>query len=135
MVDRLTAVRDRLGPLFALLGASHLALGAVMAAFPKFFFEEVGPYGTRNDHYTRDLSTFYLALGAVTLVAWKRPSWRVPVLVFSLAQYALHAVNHLIDVGDANPEELGPVNLISLVLVGALLAYMLRTTLREKAAS
>ena len=106
-----------------------------MAAFPKFFFEEVGPYGTRNDHYTRDLSTFYLALGAVTLVACKRPSWRVPVLVFSLAQYALHAVNHLIDIGDANPEELGPVNLISLVLVGGLLAYMLRTKLREKAAS
>ena len=124
-------MKDRLGPLFALIGAAHVVLGVVLAAFPKFFFEEIGPYGARNDHYTRDVSTFYLALGAVTLVAWRRRSWRVPVLAFSLLQYVLHSVNHLVDVGDADPEALGPVNLISLALTAALLAYMLRVALRE----
>jgi hypothetical protein len=43
-------------------------------------FHEIGPYGERNDHYMGDLATFYLALGAVSLVAAGRASWRLPVL-------------------------------------------------------
>lgn len=105
-----------------------------MALAPGFFFEQIGPYGARNDHYTRDTSTFNLALGAVTLVAWKRPGWRVPVIAFSLLQYILHSINHLIDVGEADPKALGPINLISLALTAALLGYMLRTAKRSEEA-
>ena len=76
------------------------------------------------------MATFYLALGAAALIAVGRASWRVPVLAFALIQYPLHAVNHLIDVGDADPEALGPVNLVSLALTAALLGWML-TTERE----
>ena len=50
----------------------------------------------------------------------------MPVLVVAFAQNALHAVNHLIDIGDADPSWLGPFNLVSLVLVTLLLAWMLR---------
>jgi len=102
-----------------------------MAAAPKVFFEEIGPYAPRNDHYIRDVSSFYFAMGAVALVAARRQTWRVPVLVFFLIQYVLHSVNHLIDVGEADPRALGPVNLVSLVLTAGLLAYMLRSANRS----
>ena len=91
-------------------------LGLLLWLTPGFFFDEIGPYGARNDHYMGDLATWYLALGAVALVAVRRARWRVPVLALAFVQYALHAVNHLIDVGEADPEWLGPANLVSLVL-------------------
>jgi hypothetical protein len=72
-----------------------------------------------------DLAAFYLALGAVALVAVRRERWRVPVLTLALIQYALHSLNHLIDIGDSDPSWLGPANFVSLVLTTALLGWML----------
>jgi hypothetical protein len=80
----------------------------------------------RNDHYMGDLATWYLALGAAALVAIRRVEWRLPVLVIAFVQNALHAVNYLIDVGEADPEWLGPVNFVLLVLVSILLAWMIQ---------
>jgi hypothetical protein len=102
-----------------------VAIGLLLWITPGFFFDEIGPYGVRNDHYMGDLATWYLALGALTLVAVRRVGWRVPVLALAFAQNTLHALNHLIDVGEAHPKWLGPVNLISLVLTSGLLAWML----------
>jgi hypothetical protein len=110
--------------LLALFGAASLVLGALLWLTPGFFHDEIGPYGARNDHYMGDLATWYLALGAVVLVAVRRASWRLPVLVLAFVQNTLHAFNHLLDVGEADPEWLGPVNLGSLVLVSVLLAWM-----------
>ena len=45
-----------------------------------------------------DVATWYLALSAAALIAVRSLSWRVPVLVLALIQYALHSLNHLIDV-------------------------------------
>jgi hypothetical protein len=84
------------------------------------------PYGVRNDHYMGDVATWYLASGVAVLAAAGRPAWRVPVLFLVAVQYALHSLNHLIDVGDAHTEWLGPANLVSLVLATVLLAWMLR---------
>ena len=125
-------MHGRVGTLLLVFGAGQLALGALMAVAPGTFFEEIGPYAPQNDHYIRDVSTFYLALGAVSLVAWRRPSWRVAVLAFALLQYALHSVNHVVDVGEADPEKLGPLNLASLAITAALLAWGLRTALEEQ---
>jgi hypothetical protein len=111
--------------LLALFGAVQVVLGLLLWITPGFFFDEIGPYGVRNDHYMGDLATWYLALGAVTLLAVRRASWRVPVLALAFIQYALHSVNHLIDVNDAHPKWLGPANLTSLVLTSLLLAWML----------
>jgi hypothetical protein len=110
--------------LLALFGAGSLVLGALLWLTPGFFHDEIGPYGDRNDHYMGDLATWYLALGAVVLVAVRRTSWRLPVLVLAFLQNTLHAFNHLLDVGEADPEWLGPANLVSLVLVSTLLAWM-----------
>lgn len=106
---------------------AQLILGLLLWLTPGFFYESIGPYGARNDHYMGDLASWYLALGAVALVALRYESWRIPVLALAFVQYALHSVNHLIDVGEADPSWLGPANLVSLVLTTLLLAWMLRS--------
>jgi hypothetical protein len=103
-----------------------LALGTIMVLAPRSFYDEIAAYGAYNDHYIRDVATFYLALGAVLLVAVVRESWRVPLLAFTTLQYALHVLNHLWDVADADPEWLGPATVVALALVGALTAWLLR---------
>jgi hypothetical protein len=105
----------------------QLVLGLLLWLTPGFFHDTIGPYGPRNDHYMGDVASWYLALGAVALVALRRESWRIPVLAFAFVQYALHSINHLIDVGEADPSWLGPANLASLVLTTLLLGWMLRT--------
>jgi hypothetical protein len=111
--------------LLIVFAAAQLLLGLLLWLTPGFFFDEIGPYGARNDHYMADLATWYLALGVVSLVAVRRAGWRLPVLALAFIQYALHSVNHLIDVGDAHPDWLGPANFASLTLTTILLAWML----------
>lgn len=120
--------------LLAAFAGIQIVLGLLLWLAPGFFFDEIGPYGVRNDHYMGDLATWYLVLGGVVLASIRWESWRVPVLVLALAQYALHSLNHLIDVGEANPSWLGPANLVSLVLATVLLARMLQTERRREAA-
>jgi hypothetical protein len=111
----------------------QLVTGALLWLAPGFFHDQIGPFGPRNDHYMADVATFYLALGATMLVAVRRPSWRVPVLAFALIQYALHALNHLIDIGESDPSWIGPADFVSLTLGAVLLAWMLRTEQRAAA--
>ena len=118
--------RIALRPLLALLGVYHLALGVVMVIAPRTFFDEIASYGPYNDHYIRDVASFYLALGAVLLVAVARTSWQVPLLVFALVQYGLHVVNHVWDVADSEPSWIGPANVVSLALIAVVIAWLLR---------
>jgi hypothetical protein len=118
--------------LLIVFAAGQLVLGLLLWLTPGFFYDEIGPYPPRNDHYMADLATFYLALGAVALVSVSRERWRVPVLTLALVQYSLHSLNHLIDIGDAHPDWLGPANFASLVLTTVLLGWML-TREREPA--
>jgi hypothetical protein len=113
-----------LAPLLFVFGLAQLVLGALLWFTPGFFHDQIGPYGPRNDHYMGDVASWYLAMGALALVAVRRRGWRLPVLAFALLQYALHAVNHLIDIGEADPEWLGPGNFVSLVLTTALLGWL-----------
>jgi hypothetical protein len=104
----------------------QLLLGVLLWVTPGFFYDEIGPFGARNDHYMGDVATFYLALGAVALIAVRRVSWRVPVLALALVQYALHSLNHLIDIGESDPGWIGPADFASLTLTAALLVWMLQ---------
>jgi hypothetical protein len=112
----------------AAFAALQLLTGALLWLAPGFFHDEIGPFGPRNDHYMGDLATWYLALGALALVAVRRPEWRGPVLALALLQNLLHAFNHLLDVGEADPVWLGPATLVSLVLLSGLVAVMLSQT-------
>jgi hypothetical protein len=111
--------------LLALFAVAQLVLGLLLWLAPGFFFDQIGPYGVRNDHYMGDLATWYLALGGAALASVRLASWRVPVLALAFAQYALHSLNHLIDIDHAHPKWLGPANFVSLVLTTVLLAWML----------
>jgi hypothetical protein len=93
--------------LLAIFAAVQVLTGALLWLTPGFFHDEIGPYGVRNDHYMGDLATWYLALGAAAFAAVRQAAWRVPVLALSFLQYALHSVNHLIDVGEAQPSGSG----------------------------
>ncbi len=119
--------------LLIAFAVGQIVLGLLLWLAPGFFHEQIGPYGQRNDHYMGDLATWYLALGAVALASVRQVSWRVPVLALAFLQYALHSLNHLVDVGEADPGWLGPANFASLVVTTALLAWMLRAE-REQAA-
>jgi hypothetical protein len=116
--------------LLVLFGLAQLLLGVLLWFAPGEFYEEIGPFGPLNEHYMGDLATFYLALGAIAFVAVARPSWRVPVLAFALIQYTLHTVNHVLDVNESDPSWLGPGTLVALGVGAALLAWMLRRSLR-----
>jgi hypothetical protein len=111
--------------LLIIFVVTQLVTGLLLWITPGFFYEEIGPFGPRNDHYMGDLATFYLALGAVGLVSLRHVAWRVPVLTFAVIAYALHSLNHLIDVSEADPSWVGPADLILISLSTLLLAWML----------
>jgi Predicted membrane protein (DUF2306) len=116
----------RLRRLLLALGAVQLGLGGWMALTPASFFASVAPFGVRNEHLLRDLSTTSLALGVAAMLAAARPNWRVPVLAITLLQFALHTLNHLLDLGHAEPGWLGPANALALGLATIALALTLR---------
>ena len=91
--------------------AYHFAIAALMIFAPHTFFTAIGPFGVQNDHYLRDTATFNLAFGASLAIAYRRVSWRTPILCCVALQFALHAVNHLADIGAAHPHWLGTVRL------------------------
>jgi hypothetical protein len=127
--------RDATGalrPLLVVLGVSQLALGLFMAIAPGAFFDSIGPFGARNDHYVRDMSTFYIALGLAGLVAARRPSWRVPVLALATAEFVLHAINHLVDIGKSDPGWTGPADFALITASALLLGWMTRVAARQE---
>jgi hypothetical protein len=113
--------------LFAGFGLSQLALGLYQAIAPRSFFDFLGTFGAYNDHYIRDTSTFYVALGIVALLAAARASWRPAVVAFAALQYVLHTVNHIVDAGDARPTSLGVFDAVSLGVLGLALIWLWRT--------
>jgi hypothetical protein len=109
--------------LLALAGV-QLVTGLALALTPGAFYDAIADFGPRNEHDLRDMAAFYVASAVVLGVAAQRPSWRAPALALVGLQFALHAVNHLVDVGDADPSWVGPFDLIALV-AGALLIWAL----------
>lgn len=105
-------------------GASQLALAAWMIVSPGSFFDAVAGFGTQNDHYIRDVAVLYLAIGVGLLVAATRPSWRFPVLAIAATWYLAHAVNHLFDIGESDPDWVGPADFVALVATGLVLLLL-----------
>ncbi len=113
-------------------GLYHVVLGAFQAVAPGPFFEALGPFGSRNDHYTRDLATFSLALGALLLAAVRLRSWRVPALALAFLQWGLHALNHLLDIGEASPRWVGVVDFAGLAAGAMILGLLLARAVRAE---
>jgi hypothetical protein len=109
----------------------QLGLALFMAVSPHGFYTNVGPFGAYNGHYIRDVSSFYAAIGVGLLIAIRRASWRVPVLAVTTIQYALHSVNHLLDIGRAHPAWTGYFDFGSLAAATVLLAWLWRRAALE----
>jgi hypothetical protein len=107
------------------LAAIHLGLGVWMFAAPHSFFLTIGAFDSYNPHYERDTATFYIAFALGSWVASTRPAWRLPILAITTLQYALHTINHGIDVNHANNAWAGPFDLISLGLATVQFAALL----------
>jgi hypothetical protein len=108
------------------VAAVQLATGLWLAAAPGAFYDALADFGPRNDHDLRDMAAFYLASAVVLAISARRPSWRAPALALVGLQFALHALNHLLDVGDADPSWVGPLDLVTLAAGGALLWALFR---------
>jgi hypothetical protein len=113
--------------------AIDLALALSMAVSPHAFYTAVGPFGAYNAHYIRDVASYNAALGIGFVIAYRQASWRVPVLVMSAVQFALHSVNHLIDIGKEHPAWTGYFDFFSLASATVLLVWLSRAALAERA--
>jgi hypothetical protein len=102
---------------------------------PRGFYDSVGPFAPYNDHYIRDAAgAMQGSLGVAMAIAVFRRSWRIGVLGYALLHFAFHAVNHLVDIGDADPESIGVVDFVSLALGAGILAWLLARAVREERA-
>jgi len=125
---------ERTGTLevgIALFALTELGLAVFMAIAPHAFYKAIGPFGVFNAHYLRDVASFEGAIGIALLVSLRRRSWRAPVLALTTLQYALHSVNHLVDIGSAHPRWAGFFDFFSLAPATLLLAYLWRAASLE----
>src|SRR4029077_5521671 len=110
--------------------AYQFAIAALMIFAPHAFFTAIGPFGVQNNHYLRDTATFELAFGVSLAIAYKRVSWRTPILWCVALQFGFHTINHLVDIGAAHPYWLGPADFILLALATAVLVWLARESMR-----
>ena len=116
-------------PGLAVLALSQLLLAVWMVADPGSFFDNVGAFGPRNDHYIRDVATWEVALAVCAGIAVVRESWRVPILTFAVVQFAFHAINHIADAGDAHASTSGWGDAIELAIGAILLGGLLKAAI------
>jgi hypothetical protein len=122
-------------PGIAILAATFLIIAAWMVVDPRSFFDNVGPFGAYNPHYIGDAAAFQggvgIALAASIWVAALRPG----ALLAATAVAGLHAINHWIDVNDANGNSNADVfDAVSLTLQLVLTLGLLRASLRRPVA-
>ena len=113
-------------------GLYSLFLGLFMMLAPGPFYDSLGMFGVRNDHYIFDNATFELPLGLMLLAAVRWPSWRVPALAFATLHWALHALSHLLDTHHGAGEWIGWLEAAGLVLGTVILALVLRATVASE---
>jgi hypothetical protein len=115
--------------LWALAGV-QLLTGLWMAASPSTFYSAIANFGASNTHDLRDMAAFYVASGVVLAVSTARPSWRAPALALVGLQFALHTLNHLVDIGNSSPGWVGPFDLVSLAAGTVLIGWLYREAVR-----
>jgi hypothetical protein len=123
-----TTPRTRAGLVEATLivfGVYALAIGLFMVFAPGTFFDTLGNFGVRNDHYIFDNATFEIPQGLMLLAAVRRPLWRVPALAFATLHWALHALSHLIDPHHGAGDWVGWLEAGALVATTAILSVAL----------
>jgi len=124
----MTPTRTRAGFVEVTLivfGVYAVGLGLFMLFFPGAFFDTIGTFGTRNDHYIFDNATFEIPQGLLLLAAVRRVSWRVPALTFATVHWALHSVSHIVDPHHGAGDLIGWLEAGGLVATTVILAFAL----------
>jgi hypothetical protein len=109
-------------------GVYALTVGLFMMLAPGTFFDTLGNFGVRNDHYIFDVATFEVPQGLMLLAAVRWTSWRVPALAFATLHWALHAISHIIDPHHGAGDWIGWLEAGGLVVTTVILALALRAT-------
>jgi hypothetical protein len=105
-----------------------------MMVAPDVFFDSLGAFGARNDHYIFDNASFELPLGLLLLAALRRPTWRVPVLAFATLHWGLHALSHILDTHHHDGTGVGLLEFAGLAIATVFLAIALRYSVIEQRA-
>ncbi|MGV0743146.1 hypothetical protein [Mycolicibacterium sp. XJ870] len=135
MAIRATQTRSRYAEVvLVVFGIYSVCLGLFMLVAPGTFFETLGAFGVRNDHYIFDNASFELPLGLLLLASVRRQGWRVPALAFATAHWALHALSHLVDTNHAAGSWIGWLEAGGLVVTTVLLAIALRGSMSDEKA-
>src|SRR6476619_1159808 len=112
--------------ILIVFGVYSVILGLFMFIAPGVFFDTLGAFGTRNDHYIFDNASFELPLGLLLLAALRWSTWRVPALAFATAHWALHALSHILDTHHRAGTSVGLLEFAGLAVSTGLLAVALR---------
>ena len=128
--------RDLVGVGLAAFALINILTGLFAAVDPRAFYDAIGPFPPYNEHYVRDaVAAMVGSLGVAQAIAVARRSWRVGVLGYSLLHFAFHTVNHVFDVGDADPESAGVGAVVSLGVGALLLGWLFMRAVREERAA
>ena len=117
------------------LGLAWLLPALWIVIAPHSFFHHVGPFGAYNPHYLGDAAAFQAGIGIpLVMAAWVAPL-RAGTLAVALAAYALHALNHWIDVNHAHAgSNAGITDAVLLTLLALLTIAPLQAALRREPA-
>jgi hypothetical protein len=74
------------------------------------------------------------SLGVAMAIAIWRRSWRIGVLGYAVLHFTFHAVNHLVDIGDADPESVGVLDFAGLAIGALMLGWLLARAVHEEGA-
>jgi hypothetical protein len=110
-------------------GVYSTLLGLFMLVAPGAFYDTLGAFGPRNNHYIFDNASFELPLGLLLLAAVRWPTWRVAALAFATLHWALHSLSHIVDTGHADGRLVGLLEFAGLALGTILLAVALRSSI------
>ncbi|MGV0849424.1 hypothetical protein [Mycolicibacterium phlei] len=126
MATRLPRTTGFVEVTLVVFGVYALGVGMFMLFFPGAFFDTLGAFGVRNDHYIFDTATFEIPQGMMLLAAVRWVSWRVPALAFATLHWAMHAASHLTDPHHAAGDWIGWLEASGLVVTTVILAFALR---------
>ena len=133
----MTPTRTRVGFVEVTLivfGLYALGIGLFMMLAPGAFFDTLGTFGVRNDHFIFDNATFEVPQGLLLLAAVRRVSWRVPALAFATVHWALHSISHIIDPHHGAGDLIGWLEAGGLVATTLILAIALRACVIDQRA-
>ena len=133
MVTRPVRTRFRyVDVVLIVFGVYSVLIGLFMMLAPGPFFETLGQFGVRNDHYIFDNATFELPLGVLLLAAVRWPTWRVPALAFATLHWSLHALSHILDSHHGAGQWVGLLEFAGLAVTTVLLAIALRYSIIDE---